>query len=316
PMDLGTVDVKLNNVEYENVDAFVADIRLIFSNCILYNGPVHQYAIYAKELDNFFMNLLNNLPSSKEEVLPKPVSSEAKRPKRTIKAPAKELPDTPAIRRKKSKKNIELNFCRQVIRELRKRTHWHYAYPFYEPVDAEKLGVPDYYKIISNPMDLTTINSKLENDQYTSAEEFEADIRLMFQNCYTYNGVGSEVHNMGKMLEEVFNKKWAEKPTSQARSMTKTDDMKDSESESEADESDHLKALQKHLAALSSQISQMRKPSKTKTKKAAKVSKIGSSKIVETKMSNDGEKKSLKRPRPATKYDDDVPLTADQKSDL
>ncbi|CAG8556475.1 5279_t:CDS:10, partial [Acaulospora colombiana] len=346
PMDLGTVDTKLNNVEYGNVDAFIADVRLIFSNCILYNGPAHQYSIFAKELDNVFTNLVNLL-GSKEEVLPKPVaessskasktckpvaetstptttiptstttvvattkaSSEAKRPKRTIKAPAKDLPDAPAMRRKKSKKNIELNFCRQVLRELRKRTHWHYAYPFYEPVDAEKLGVPDYYKIISHPMDLSTINSKLENDQYTGAEEFEADIRLMFQNCYTYNGVGSEVHNMGKMLEDVFNKKWAEKPTSQTRQTTKVDDMKDSESESEVDET-----LQKHLAALSSQISQMRRPSKAKTKKAAKISKASSSKIIETK-TNEGEKKSLKRPRAAIKYDDDEPLTADQKSDL
>lgn len=160
------------------------------------------------------------------------------RPKRTIKAPAKDLPEAPQPgRRKKTKKNIELNFCRSVLRELKKKTHWPYAYPFYEPVDDEKLGVPDYYKVIKRPMDLATINSKLENDQYANAEEFEEDIRLMFRNCYTYNGVGSEVYNMGKTLESVFNKKWAEKPVPQVKQKGKTkvarDDDTDTDSSSE-----------------------------------------------------------------------------------
>jgi bromodomain-containing factor 1 len=147
-----------------------------------------------------------------------------------IKAPAKDLPEAPQSgRRKKTKKNIELSFCRSVIRELKKKTHWPYAYPFYEPVDAEKLRVPDYYKVIKHPMDLATINSKLENDQYANAEEFEEDIRLMFRNCYTYNGVGSEVYNMGKTLEAVFNKKWAEKPVPQSKQKGKTKVSRDDE---------------------------------------------------------------------------------------
>ncbi len=86
-------------------------------------------------------------------------------------------------------------------------------------------------------MDLATINSKLENDQYANAEEFEEDIRLMFRNCYTYNGVGSEVYNMGKTLESVFNKKWAEKPVPQSKQKGKTkasrDDDTDTDSSSE-----------------------------------------------------------------------------------
>ncbi|PKY51745.1 Bromodomain-containing protein, partial [Rhizophagus irregularis] len=63
---------------------------------------------------------------------------------------------------------------------------------------------------IKHPMDLLTINSKLENNQYTSLEEFEKDIRLIFRNCYTYNDVESEVYNSGETLESIFNKKWNE----------------------------------------------------------------------------------------------------------
>ncbi|KAF0488722.1 Bromodomain-containing protein [Gigaspora margarita] len=332
PMDLGTVEQKLNDCAYESVNAFISDVRLVFSNCIIYNGAGHQFSAYAKELDNLFTQQLMKMPGVKEEIPQKPVAepsskgtktckpvvespaakptiSDVKRPKRTIKAPAKDLPDVPAARRKKIKKNTDVAFCREVVRELRKKIHWHYAYPFYEPVDAAKLGVPDYYRIITRPMDLSTINTKLENDHYVNADEFEADIRLMFQNCYTYNGPGSDVYNMGKELEKVFDRKWAERPKVQAR--------QESESESEADESDHLKALQKHLAALSSQISQMRKPSKAKAKKAAKSAKPSTTKSIpdNIKPVEDG-KKSLKRPRTTSKREEQEGLTSEQKADL
>ncbi|POG79071.1 Bromodomain-containing protein, partial [Rhizophagus irregularis DAOM 181602=DAOM 197198] len=61
---------------------------------------------------------------------------------------------------------------------------------------------------IKNQMDLFTINSKLENDQYTSTKEFENDIRLIFHNCYTYNDMGSKIYCLGEELESAFNKIW------------------------------------------------------------------------------------------------------------
>ncbi|PKK62999.1 Bromodomain-containing protein, partial [Rhizophagus irregularis] len=46
--------------------------------------------------------------------------------------------------------------------------------------------------VIKHPMDLFTINLKLENNQYKSLKEFEEDIRLIFCNCYTYNDIKSK----------------------------------------------------------------------------------------------------------------------------
>ncbi|EXX76819.1 Bdf1p [Rhizophagus irregularis DAOM 197198w] len=60
-------------------------------------------------------------------------------------------------------------------------------------------------------MDLFTINSKLENNQYTSLKEFEKDIRLIFCNCYTYNDIKSKEYCSGRILESIFNEKWNEK---------------------------------------------------------------------------------------------------------
>ncbi|RGB34275.1 Bromodomain-containing protein, partial [Rhizophagus diaphanus] len=59
---------------------------------------------------------------------------------------------------------------------------------------------------INHTMDLFTINLNLENNQYTSLEDFEKDIHLIFCNCYTYNDVESEIYSSGKALESIFNK--------------------------------------------------------------------------------------------------------------
>ncbi|PKK59582.1 Bromodomain-domain-containing protein, partial [Rhizophagus irregularis] len=60
--------------------------------------------------------------------------------------------------------------------------------------------------VIEYPMDLFTINSKLENNQYTSLKEFEKDIRLIFCNCYTYNDIKSKEYCSGRILESILMK--------------------------------------------------------------------------------------------------------------
>ena len=50
-MDLGTVKKKLENREYANPDEFAADVRLIFSNCYLYNGPQTDVVAMCKKVE-------------------------------------------------------------------------------------------------------------------------------------------------------------------------------------------------------------------------------------------------------------------------
>ncbi|NXG48437.1 TIF1A factor, partial [Psilopogon haemacephalus] len=74
---------------------------------------------------------------------------------------------------------------------------------FQDPVPPT---VPDYYKIIKKPMDLSTIKKRLEvtNSFYTKPEDFVADFRLIFQNCAEFNEPDSEVADAGMKLEEYF----------------------------------------------------------------------------------------------------------------
>jgi bromodomain-containing factor 1 len=104
----------------------------------------------------------------------------------------------------------ELKFCNYVLREISKKQHQSFTWPFQTPVDPDALGIPHYREVITNPMDLSTMRKKLDVNEYTAAEEFEADFRLMINNCYTFNPEGTDIYLMGKQLELFFDQKWAE----------------------------------------------------------------------------------------------------------
>lgn len=88
----------------------------------------------------------------------------------------------------------------------------HYAWPFKDPVDAVKLKLPDYHRIILHPMDLTTIMKRLENCFYYSAQECIHDFKTLFTNCYVYNKPGEDVVLMAQTLEKLFLNKLTDMP--------------------------------------------------------------------------------------------------------
>ena len=50
------------------------------------------------------------------------------------------------------------------------------AWPFVKPVNAIQLGLPDYFKYITRPMDLGTVTKRLQNNYYWCAKEAQEDI--------------------------------------------------------------------------------------------------------------------------------------------
>ncbi|XP_053321238.1 transcription intermediary factor 1-alpha [Spea bombifrons] len=73
--------------------------------------------------------------------------------------------------------------------------------------DPVPLTVPDYYRIIKRPMDLSAIKRKLQINNfpnYSRPEEFVSDVRLIFKNCMEFNEPQSEVAKAGIKLEAYF----------------------------------------------------------------------------------------------------------------
>jgi bromodomain-containing protein 4 len=114
----------------------------------------------------------------------------------------------PSVVHRKGKLNDSLKECNKILKELLSKRHSSYAWPFYEPVNVEFLGLQDYHDIILNPMDLGTVKRKMASREYKTASEFAADVRLMFTNCYEYNPPNHDVVAMARKLQEVFEARY------------------------------------------------------------------------------------------------------------
>ena len=53
-MDFGTIKKKLTFNVYNNVQEFSHDMKLVFDNCVKYNGIENQIAKHALEIKNLF----------------------------------------------------------------------------------------------------------------------------------------------------------------------------------------------------------------------------------------------------------------------
>lgn len=182
-----------------------------------------------------------------------------------------------AGRPKKKKYELELKFCYEVLKELQAVKHWAFAQFFYTPVDPVALNIPTYFQIIKKPMDLGTIMTKLENNAYEKASEFKEDVQLIFKNCYKFNPEGEFVHDCGRKLEEVFNKKWETKdswiasrqPDSEPHSAAEEEDEEEedeseAEDDSEDDRNNKILQLQKQIEMMSKQMGELTQPKKKK----------------------------------------------------
>lgn len=122
----------------------------------------------------------------------------------TKKRGAPGITDVPKAKRQKMDRSTTLQ-CTSILKKL--MTH-PAGWVFNQPVDPVALNIPDYFSIISKPMDLGTIKSKLEKNMYLATEEFAADVRLTFANAMLYNPPSNNVHQMAKKLNDLFNTRW------------------------------------------------------------------------------------------------------------
>ncbi|KAK9802709.1 hypothetical protein WJX73_009720 [Symbiochloris irregularis] len=101
-------------------------------------------------------------------------------------------------------RDITCKHCPPILKVVRAHK---WAWPFNQPVDLNRFK--DYLRVITQPMDLATVQGKLDAGQYSEPTQFEADMRLIFDNCRRYNAVDQEVVVMGNTLESKFEEKWS-----------------------------------------------------------------------------------------------------------
>ncbi|XP_056643445.1 homeotic protein female sterile-like isoform X2 [Diorhabda sublineata] len=195
----------------------------------------------------------------------------------------------PASHKTKEKLPESLKACYEILLELFSKKHSSYAWPFYQPVDAELLGLHDYHDIIKKPMDFSTVKSKMENREYRTPQDFAADVRLIFSNCYKYNPSDHDVVAMARKLQDVFEVRYAKIPdepvnravnnvaakSESSSSGSSSDSSSDTDDSEEERRTKQLKLLEKELTAMQEKMRKLVDESsrRKKEKKKDKVKK-------------------------------------------
>ena len=159
PMDLGTVKKKLSSgniskCEYNNFDSFCEDMRLIFTNCLLYNEKHkdHSDSIYSWAAD--FLKSFNVGVEKNQAFVDARLSTMTRYT----------FPEFP--------------ICEQIWTKFNVKA---YAW-FFDPVPID-----DYKHFIRHPISLSEIKQKLQVGAYKSFEEFDKDMVSIGTNCLHFN---------------------------------------------------------------------------------------------------------------------------------
>ena len=89
----------------------------------------------------------------------------------------------------KNRPRNEVLLCKSLLSVAMRNPN---AKAFLEPVDWKGLDIPSYPKIIKRPMDLMTVQSKLDKGFYNYSLEVDRDVNLIWSNKMTFNRDGSE----------------------------------------------------------------------------------------------------------------------------
>eukprot|EP00835_Amoeboradix_gromovi_P002056 NODE_108_length_19701_cov_0.369452.p3 type:complete len:411 gc:universal NODE_108_length_19701_cov_0.369452:8004-9236(+) len=103
----------------------------------------------------------------------------------------------------------QIKYLKKVIKSLKANKD---AKPFLLPVDPVKFNIPNYFDVIKEPMDLSTVEKKLLADEYTHKSAFQYDVTLIFDNCKLFNGEASPFTAMANNMQEAFNKNMSKFP--------------------------------------------------------------------------------------------------------
>ena len=81
---------------------------------------------------------------------------------------------------------------------------YHIANIFCVPIDTSLPDFEDYGKKIKEPMDLLTIKTRIENNKYSSYEEWFKDMNLVFDNAIKYYGRRNTITYLAEQMRLWF----------------------------------------------------------------------------------------------------------------
>ncbi|XP_056638138.1 protein polybromo-1 isoform X1 [Diorhabda sublineata] len=186
PIDFLEIESKIKGEQYSSEADLVKDFKLMFNNCRQFNeenSPIYEDA---NNLEKYLLNRPIQL---------KPVNITPEKPKREriVLKPYKP-------RRILSPLEKTLKGFFEAIRYYRDPKDNRQLSQAFMRLPS-KMEYPDYYEVISNPIDMEKISQKIRSNDYENIEELATDFVLLFDNACKYNEPDSQLYKDALVLQ-------------------------------------------------------------------------------------------------------------------
>ncbi|CAL8082046.1 unnamed protein product [Calicophoron daubneyi] len=216
PISLADIKKKLKMNAYPTLNSLMTDLELVFTNAQQYNveeSMIHRDSLALQQVARRrYQEMLRYQTTPTRKVLSNEGSNS------TISSP--EL-STNAAASSESMSPVKRFGRRILTAEEAKSKRLHNLFNTVYNYVAEdghlprevfvrlpsKEEYPEYYKVIPEPIDLTTIKQKMDQNLYSAHQEMVSDLRLMFNNARHFNEEGSQVYNDAVILERVVKRR-------------------------------------------------------------------------------------------------------------
>lgn len=176
PMDLRTLREQLHRHELTQ-EEFVRKGRVIFQNAVKFNCAEDPASTHVREMST---QLLWYFDSLCVEHHLSALSAKGLNRAQLRQERAELVTNIPM--------EIKAKECQKLLRVLNSQKYDKNCWPFRKPVRMLFPTLPpEYFDVIKNPMDLTTISEKLATFEYKTHGDFIRDVRLTFENAMVYN---------------------------------------------------------------------------------------------------------------------------------
>ncbi|CAH8496888.1 unnamed protein product [Schistosoma intercalatum] len=223
PLCLSSIKKKIKRYEYTSLDTVLMDLDIVFNNAQQYNveqSAIHQDSIRLQEIAHKkCIELKNseialNIKPDNSDTVPFSPNGNNLTVSSTTLSEGINYPqyDQTPLRRSGHQLVTGEEATLKRLQNLYKTVYYFRANDGHYPRDTfvslpSRDVHPDYYQVISNPIDLTMIKHKMDEGKYSSHDEMVLDLQLMFNNACNYNEEGSSVYNDAKLLDSIVKKR-------------------------------------------------------------------------------------------------------------
>ena len=196
PMDFSLIKSRLDNHFYRRLTAVQFDVRYIATNAECYNRPRTEIVKCARILTDLMLKIIQDPKISN-------ISREFHKLNEEFDWANTQEPSKKVSRKQQKTPPNPKQWKHDCMELLKKMFELPESEPFRFPINDEDF--PDYNRVITTPMDLTSVRESLMSGEYENPLHMQKEVLLIFSNSFQYNtNKNSPVLKMTKRLKEYF----------------------------------------------------------------------------------------------------------------